>query len=335
MLYWLASSAGVPRYRGKPLPYFDGERFHNLAPFPLPGLGAVLRWKLTTPHGEWPSWVEFPEAPAPPTRVAEGARITFINHATVLIQLAGLNILTDPVYSDTIGPISWFGMKRHKAPGIPFELLPKIDVVLLSHNHYDHLDVPTLRRLAARDAPKILAGLGNAAFLEKVGLRDNVDLELWQDFRLGSVTFTLTPTQHWSSRSINDRCRALWGGFYVQSSQARIYFAGDTGFGSHFADTTARLGAPDVALLPIGSFEPRWFMGAQHMSPEEAVAAHRALAAKTSIAIHFGCFDLASDGMTAPLEALRSALSSRRMPAGCFRWLEHGESYAMGTHARP
>jgi hypothetical protein len=114
VLYWPASSSGVPRYRGKPSAHFDGERFHNLAPFPLPGLAAVLRWKLTTPHGEWPSWVEFPQAPAPPGRVTEGARMAFINHATLLIQLAGLNILTDPVFSDTIGPISWFGMK----PGV-------------------------------------------------------------------------------------------------------------------------------------------------------------------------------------------------------------------------
>ena len=231
------------------------------------------------------------------------------------------------MFSEHIGPFPRFGAKRHKAPGVPFEQLPKIDVVLLSHNHYDHLDVPSLRRLIARDAPTILAGLGNGAFLERVKLSGCVELDLWENHRQGDVTFTLTPAQHWSSRSITDRFRSLWGGFYIHSGKTKVFFAGDTGFSPHFTATASRLGAPDIALLPIGAYEPRWFMRAQHMDPKEAIMAHLTLHAKVSIATHFGCFDLASEGMFAPQEALKTAMSAQHLPNDQFVLLEHGESF--------
>jgi L-ascorbate metabolism protein UlaG (beta-lactamase superfamily) len=317
----------VPRYRGELTSHYDGERFSNLTPFDVPGLGSVLRWKFTTRHEKWPERVDFPKAPAPPARVNDATRITFINHATVLIQLAELNILTDPVFAEHIGPFPRFGAKRHKAPGVPFERLPKIDVVLLSHNHYDHLDVPSLRRLVARDAPTILAGLGNRAFFEKEKIQGCVELDLWENHQRENVTFSFTPAQHWSSRSISDRFRSLWGGFYVHSDKTTVFFAGDTGWGPHFTTISSKLGAPDIALLPIGAYEPRWFMRAQHMDPAEAVMAHLTLRAKVSIATHFGCFDLASEGMFAPQEALKIAMSAQQLQNDQFLVLEHGESF--------
>jgi L-ascorbate metabolism protein UlaG (beta-lactamase superfamily) len=319
----------APRYHGKTTAHFDGQGFKNLFPFEAPGLLDVLRWQLTTPHGAWPDRVEFPAAPTPPARVTEGVRITFVNHATVLIQLGGLNLLTDPVFSERIGPLARWGVgtRRHKAPGLAFEQLPRIDVVLVSHNHYDHLDIPSLRRLASRDAPTILTALGNAALLARSRISGAIELDLWESHSHGGVTCTLTPAQHWSSRSMTDRFRSLWGGFYVQSGTTKIYFAGDTGYGPHFEATRERLGAPDVALLPIGAYEPRWFMGPQHMDPADALSAHQVLGAQTSIATHFGCFDLASDGMSAAPEGLGRALAEQQLSEGRFVLLEHGQAW--------
>jgi L-ascorbate metabolism protein UlaG (beta-lactamase superfamily) len=326
----VAAILAVPRHSGPVSPHFDGKRFSNLAPFVEPSLVDILRWKLFTTDEEWPTAVAFPTLPPPPSRIAAGARVTFINHATVLLQLDGLNVLTDPVYSERLGPIASIGVARHKAPGIPFDQLPKIDVVLISHNHYDHLDVPTLRRLVTRDQPILLAGLGNRAFFEAEGLGARaVDLDLFESHDVAGVSFTFTPAQHWSARSLADRRRSLWGGFYVRGPSARIYFAGDTAAGPHFERIHERLGAPDVALLPIGAYAPRWFMRPQHIDPAEAVDAHLVLGAKTSIAIHFGCFDLASEGMLAPVEQLTQALATRKLPSERFLALEHGESFSL------
>jgi L-ascorbate metabolism protein UlaG (beta-lactamase superfamily) len=332
----VASLLSVPRYSGPISPHFDGKRFSNLAPFEEPSFVDVLRWRLFTADEEWPKYVEFPVAQPPPSRVTTGVRVTFINHATVLLQLDGLNVLTDPVYSDRLGPIVAFGVPRHKAPGIPFEQLPKIDVVLISHNHYDHLDVPTLQRLVARDRPVLLAGLVNRAFFEARGIHTQaVDLDLYGSHEHSGVSFTFTPAQHWSARSLTDRHRSLWGGFYVRGRAARIFFAGDTGAGAHFLQIREKLGAPDIALLPIGAYAPRWFMRPQHIDPEEAVAAHQTLGAKTSIAIHFGCFHLASEGMLAPVERLAAALAARKIAARQFLALEHGESFSVDPKILP
>jgi L-ascorbate metabolism protein UlaG (beta-lactamase superfamily) len=321
----LAELFAVPRYRGPISPHFDGKRFTNLFPFEAPGFGKVLRWRLLTQHAEWPERVAFPEAKTVRARISDGAVITYVNHATVLVQIAGLNILTDPVFSERIGPISRFGTRRHKDPGIAFERMPKIDVILISHNHYDHLDIATLSRFAERDSPTVLTGLGNAALLDREGIAGGLELDLWESRRIGKITFTLTPTQHWSSRSLSDRFRALWGAFYLQSGKTRIYFGGDTGFGPHFAETARRLGAPDIALLPIGAYAPRWFMRAQHLDPADAVEAHLALGAKVSVGIHFGCFNLASEGMLEPVEELERARIARRLTRSSFVTLEHGE----------
>lgn len=301
-----------------------------MAPFKEPSYWDVLSWKLTgDPAPEWPDWVDVPPAEPPPARVSDGLRITFVNHATVLVQLEGLNILTDPVWSDNVGPTSWLGPERHKAPGIAFEKLPKVDVVLISHNHYDHLDVPTLKRLAERDRPLVLAGLGTQALLAEEDIARAEDLDWWQSREVGKVRITFAPAQHWSSRGLGDRNVNLWGSFFIRAEAQSVYFAGDTGKGPHFAAIRERLGAPTVALLPIGAYEPRWFMHPQHINPAEAVEAHRVLGAERSVGIHFGTFDQTDEGMDQPPRELAEALRAQGVDPSTFVALENGASFSV------
>lgn len=323
---------GAPRYVGPPSEHFDGERFRNMAPFKEPSYWDVLAWKLSGPAApEWPDWVDIPAAEPLPPRVSDGLRITYVNHATVLVQLENLNILTDPVWSDSVGPTSWLGPERHKAPGIPLEKLPKVDVVLISHNHYDHLDVPTLERLAERDQPLILAGLGTKALLAEHGIERAEDLDWWQSRDVGGVRVTFAPAQHWSTRGLGDRNVNLWGSFFIRAPRQSVYFAGDTGRGPHFAAIRERLGSPTVALLPIGAYEPRWFMHPQHIDPAEAVEAHRVLGAERSVGIHFGTFDQTDEGMEQPQRELAEALRSQGVSPAAFVALENGTSISVAA----
>ncbi len=326
---------GAPPYVGPPSDHFDGEEFRNMGPFKEPSYWDVLTWKLTGPPSKkWPDWVDFPAAEPPPARVSEGMRITFVNHATVLVQLENLNILTDPVWSESVGPTSWLGPERHKAPGIPFEKLPKVDVVLISHNHYDHLDMPTLARLAERDQPLILAGLGTSALLDDDDIAHAEDLDWWSSRDVGKVRITFAPAQHWSTRGLGDRNVNLWGSFFISAPGQSVYFAGDTGNGPHFAAIRKRLGAPTVALLPIGAYEPRWFMHPQHINPAEAVEAHRVLGAERSVGIHFGTFDQTDEGMDQPQRDLAEALRAQGVDSRAFVALENGAAISV-TRPKP
>lgn len=321
---------GAPRYRGPVSDHFDGERFKNAGPFEERNFGDVLKWRLSKrPVSKWPEWVEIAQQPAPPPVVARGVRITMINHATVLIQTEGINVLTDPVWSERVGPVSWLGPKRHKAPGVAFEALPKIDAVVISHNHYDHLDLPTIARIAARDRPVIMAGLGTAALFEEHAIPGAVDLDWWQSRTIGTATITFAPAQHWSTRGVSDRNVNLWGSWFIAARAGDVYFAGDTGDGPHFAQIRERLGAPAIALLPIGAYLPRWFMRPQHIDPREAVAAHRTLGARHSVAIHWGTFNQADDGIHQPALELIDVLRSEQLPISAFRLLENGEFFAI------
>jgi L-ascorbate metabolism protein UlaG (beta-lactamase superfamily) len=256
-----------------------------------------------------------------------------INHSTVLIQLDGLNILTDPVYSPRVGPFSWVGPRRHRDPGIPFDELPPIHAVLISHNHYDHLDLPTLGRLAERHRPRILVPLGNTALLESEGIAGGEDMDWWQSTTVGTaLRVTLVPARHWSGRGLDDRFRTLWGGFVIEGSGGPVYFAGDTGWGRHFAEIRRRFGPMRLALLPIGAYQPRWFMKAAHISPAEAVRAHLTLGAGTSLAIHYGTFQLSDEGQDQPLFDLRRAVSGADMGDSQFWALQHGEARDVPLH---
>ncbi len=315
---WLIGCAG-PAYRGAP-PHapFDGERFTNQAPFDPPGPLKILRWQLLDPVGEpWPDRI--PARPAQPVAaVTSGARITLIGHASVLIQLDGVNVLADPVWAEHIGPIGPLGPRRFQPPGIRFDDLPPIHAVVISHDHFDHLDLPTLKRLAERHHPRILAGLGTAAFLNEEGIPGGEDLDWWTSTTVGPVTVTMAPAQHWSRRGLGDQQHRLWGSYFVAGTQKSVYFAGDTAWGPHFAQVRERLGAPSLALLPLGAYQPRWFMKSQHIGPDQAVAAHRTLGAGRSVGIHWGTFDLSDEGPFDPVVDLRQALRDQGLPEDAF-----------------
>jgi L-ascorbate metabolism protein UlaG (beta-lactamase superfamily) len=282
-----------PHYHGPASDHFDGRRFHNHQDG-WQSEGSFLRWQMNRRPGLWPEWIDAPPGPPPPTRVDEGRlRVTWVNHSTLLVQMDGLNILTDPIWSERCSPVSFTGPKRHRPPGLRFEDLPPIDAVLVSHNHYDHLDLPTLRRLKGA---RIFTPLGNAAVIGEA-----TDLDWWQEARLSDrVKVTLVPAQHFCARGISDRNATLWGGFVISGPSGHVYFAGDTGWGRHFSEIAETFGAVRLAMLPIGSYLPRWFMKPAHISPEEAVKAHFALRAKTSVAMHYGTFELGDDGMDEP-----------------------------------
>lgn len=299
----------APPYRGPRSDHFDGERFHNQDPAPH-SQGSFFKWMMNRERGPWRKWTDAPPGPPPPERVADGLRITFINHATTLIQMDGVNILTDPIWSDRAFPLRRIGPKRHRPPGIRFDDLPPIDLVLVSHNHYDHLDLPTLERLAARNAPRIAVPLGTSALLARNEIGRAEELDWWESRPVrGPVSVTLVPAQHFSARGFSDRNRNLWGGWVVTGPSGSVYFAGDTGWGPHFAEIRERLGPIRLALIPIGAFRPRWFMKPVHLGPDEAVRAHDVLAAGTSVAIHHGTFALGDDGETEPVTELKKALA--------------------------
>lgn len=304
-----------------PSDHFDGRRFFNPGVDTDRSLGQVLRWLLGRRRSAWPACRDDPVDPA---RLAElgadgGIALTYIGQATFLIQMDGLNILTDPMFSDRASPVGWAGPRRVRPPAVPLDRLPPIHLVLLSHNHYDHLDLPSLKVIARRWAPPIVTGLGNAAYLRAHGVGGAVDCDWWQTFSLaGGVRVTFVPAQHWSKRVTLARRSTLWGGHLVEGLAGRVYFAGDTGYPAQFGEIRRRLGSPDLALLPIGAYEPRWFMGPQHMNPEDAVRAHGDLGARLSVAMHFATFPLTDEGIDAPAADLALAMARFGLPDGCF-----------------
>ncbi len=313
----------APRFRGVKSDHFDGERFHNHQSG-WQTEASFLQWQMNREPGQWREWVDAAPGPPPPARVGDGGlRVTFVNHATTLIQMDGMNILTDPIWSDRCSPVSLAGPKRHRPPGIRFEELPKIDVVLVSHNHYDHLDLPTLRMLQKEHDPIIITPLGNGALMARGGVKGARELDWWGAADPGGMRITAVPAQHFSARGISDRNRNLWGGFVISGASGNVYFAGDTGWGKHFAEVAERFGPMRLAILPIGAYLPRWFMKPAHISPAEAVDAHDALKASTSMAIHFGTFNLGDDGETQPVDDLREAIAAKGNPR--FWVLEFGE----------
>ncbi len=301
---------------------------------PAPGLGDVLRLLFREGTTPWPRWVDNPH----PLRLPEGlpagrVAATFVNHASFLLQSRGLNLLFDPIFSPRASPVSWAGPKRVKAPSPSFEQLPDIGLVLVTHNHYDHMDLPSLARLRRRFDPLFVTGRGNAATLAKAGLTKVLELEWWQEAGAaalgragGGARVTYTPARHFSARGLRDRGWALWGGFHLELEGLRVFFAGDTAYGPHFAEISSRLGAPDLALLPIGAYAPRWFFRAFHCDPEDAARAHLDLRARLSLAMHFGTFKLTKEAYDQPVRELGEALSKKGIPPSGFRVLEHGQT---------
>jgi L-ascorbate metabolism protein UlaG (beta-lactamase superfamily) len=311
--------------------HFDGRRYHNPGHAGEHSLWEVLRWALTRKKQPWPKWIDDPPRPAPPPRLADGQlEITFVGHSTFLLQLGGINVLTDPQWSERASPVQWAGPRRVRRPGIAFEQLPPIDLVLVSHNHYDHLDLGTLHRLEQRHAPLFVTGLGNRRYLNRRGVAKVEEIDWWQTFAFrDDLRITMTPAQHFSRRGLFDRNVTLWGGFWIEFATRKLFFAADTGYADHFAQIRERLGSPDVALLPIGAYEPRWFMGQAHMNPEEAVRAHLDLGAALSIGMHFGTFQLTDEPIDEPVRALRESLTKHGIDEQLFRILGFGETMAI------
>lgn len=307
----------------EPSDHWDGRRFKNPAgPTPLP-FTAVPRMLLER-RTPWPLRIDQPPR-LPASLDGASAALTFIGHATFLIQTAAGNILTDPMYSQRAGPIL-FGPRRVRQPSVRFDDLPPISTVLLSHNHYDHCDLPTLRNLARRFDPTVITPLGNGALVRTAGITRVEELDWWEEARTVTTPVTVTPAHHFSARTPFDRNRALWGGFVMASGKVRIYFAGDTAYRPFFGELRERLGPIDLAVLPIGAYEPRWFMHAVHMNPAEAVRAHLELEAAQSIAMHFATFQLTTEGIDEPVIGLRDACHALNVPLSRFRTLGFGES---------
>jgi L-ascorbate metabolism protein UlaG (beta-lactamase superfamily) len=306
--------------------HFDGTRFFNPDARQAPSFLDALRWKLTTRPEPSPSFIPDVEPSVPPLRVEGSAlRITLVNHSTVLLQHRGWNILTDPIWSERTSPLSWIGPRRRRAPGVLWKDLPPIDVVLLSHNHYDHLDLPTLRLLAARGGARFIVPAGVDMLLRSENIGPVHCMDWGQALSLPgplpSFTLHSVPALHFSSRSLRDRNKTLWCGYMLEFSERLVYFAGDTGFGTHFAQIREAFGAPHVSLLPIGAYEPRWFMSPVHMGPDEAVRTHQILGSRISIAIHHGTFQLADEGLDTPKKQLLDSA-----PQDSFLVLNNGQS---------
>jgi len=323
----LRSLNGGPGYDGPPSDHFNGVRFFNPGAPAGRSFGDFLRWQRTRQRTPWPQWVQNRATPSLPERLEGGQlALTFINHITFLLQFRGLNILTDPVYSDRVSPFRSRGPRRVRDPGLAFKDLPPIQVVLVTHNHYDHLDIETLLRLQAAHSPRFVTTLGNRAFLAEFGIHEVEELDWWQSVDIAGARVTLTPAQHWSARRPRNRNRTLWGGFVISADGRQVYFAGDTGYGGHFHEVRQRFGKADVALLPIGAYEPRWFMRDQHMNPDDAVRAHLDLEASVSVGTHFGCFQLTDEGIDDPPRELVAARERYRVAPESFVVLETGET---------
>lgn len=317
----------APTWRGPQTDHFDGAKFMTPdAPSQRAGTGAFFKWQLSRERGVWKPYHDEKPGPPPPHHVADGQmRVTFINHATTLIQLDGVNVLTDPIYSARASPFSFAGPSRVRPPGIKFEELPVIHAVVLSHNHYDHLNVETLKRLQdAFPHLEIFAGLGNRAFLDSQGLRNVHELDWEQALKVGELTVRSVRNQHFSNRGLFDADGTLWTAWVLEGPRAgKAYFAGDTGYGPHFKDVGARHGPFRLAVLPIGAYKPGWFMGPVHQGPAEAVQAAVDLRAATAVPMHYGTFELADDGETEAVELLEQAMKAQ--PGSGFVVLGFGE----------
>jgi L-ascorbate metabolism protein UlaG (beta-lactamase superfamily) len=297
----------------------DGHR--NVA-----GLADILKWQLSGSRQKWPRKIENNTHVPPPKRVhGKDLSATWIGHSTVLIQTAGLNILTDPFFSKRASPFQFAGPKRIRDPGISIEDLPAVDLVLLSHNHYDHLDAPALAALKNIHDPKLITTLNNGRYVKNYPC---TELDWRQSVECGDARITLMPALHWSKRSVSDTNKALWGAFVIATAGGVIYFAADTGYGTGetFHEVKLKFGAPRLSLLPIGAYEPRWFMKPQHMNPEEAVQAHLDLGSAKSLAIHHGTVQLTDEAVDAPVVALEDALAFHKIEKADFMVSEIGQS---------
>lgn len=335
-------------YQGPASGHFDGERFFNPdEDAPLSGSSRsrfFSRWARSAERAPWPDRV--PVTPTVPLRriAGDAMRVTWIGHSTVLVQTQGLNILTDPIWSDRASPVSFTGPRRVRAPGVRFDDLPRIDLVLVSHNHYDHMDLPTLRRLWRRDRPRIVTGLGNDTILRGAG----IEAEAYDWGRAAPLPCQLRPppgrvdravlpctviverVHHWDSRWFTDRNRALWSGFTLRLPGGNIFFAGDTGWGDgSWVREAARHGPFRLAIIPIGAYEPRDFMHSHHVNPEEAMAIFEALNPVRALGVHWGTFQLTFEPIDQPWQRLAALRRARGLADDRFVAVQAGQGFSV------
>jgi L-ascorbate metabolism protein UlaG (beta-lactamase superfamily) len=302
-------------------------RFSHLATSPTRGPADIIRWRiLDTLSGRRvrdPAGYTY----ATPVRPNDGAVIaspapslTWIGHATFVLRLGGALVATDPIWSDRISGV----IKRLAPPGVSFDALPPLDVVTVSHNHYDHLDVPTLRRIGKRALYVTLPG--NAPFLRGAGVENIVELDWWQSHRIGALEITAVPARHWSMRAPWNRNEALWGGFVFRGPEGAAYHSGDTALFDGFAEIGERAGPIDWAMLPIGAYEPRWFMEPQHMNPEDAGQAFERLGARHLVAMHWGTFKLTDEPLGEPPARIAHYFEDHGLDPGRLWILDVGET---------
>jgi N-acyl-phosphatidylethanolamine-hydrolysing phospholipase D len=341
----------------------DGYQ-NNYVEFQPRGLLDLLKWKREASRDGLPKPPRTPTPTVAPdlafiqanARAASATSpqamqpaITWIGHATMLAQFGGLNVLTDPVFSERVSPLSFVGPKRHVAPGLTLAQLPRVDLVLISHNHYDHLDDASVRALAAQPGgpPLFVVPLGLQAWFADRGITSVVELDWWQSHTLtsptGPVEVVLTPVQHWSGRGLNDRLKTLWGGYAVFAPDLHLFFTGDTAYSKDFTDIRARFasrqtpeqgGGFDIALIAVGAYEPRWFMTSQHVNPAEAVQIHRDVNAKRSVGIHWGTFELTDESLDQPPSDLADARRAKGVPDEDFFVLAIGETRKLPKRPR-
>ena len=310
---------------------FDGERFDNIEPFPDKSFWKdVLGWQIkrlfTVPSWDRVKDQKFYSATQPSSKELQTA---VIGHSTVLIQMDDVNILTDPHYSKRSSPFSWIGPKRVTQPGIDFLSLPPIDIVVISHDHYDHLDLPTLKRLSENHSPNIYVGLGNKKMMKEYGIKNVIEMDWWDGITYKGIKIQMVPVQHWSARSTDDRRTTLWGGFVFHGSK-KVFFVGDSGYGTGkvFKMIHERIGDMDLSLIPIGAYMPRKFMKNNHVWPEESVKIHQDVKSKQSVGIHFGTFsDLTDESIDDPPKRLKKALEAAGIPESSFIVPELGKTY--------
>ncbi|PDT51910.1 MULTISPECIES: MBL fold metallo-hydrolase [Sinorhizobium] len=326
-------TGGNRYYRGPVSDHFDGIRFYNPGGMAPRGFADLLRWQLRGKRVRWPKHYDSPFIEVRPELNFDGdrLRVTMIGHATLLIQVAGLNILTDPVWSHRASPFAFAGPHRHNAPGIRMDDLPPIDVVLVTHNHYDHLDVETLGTLHAEHAPLIATPLGNDTIIRRAVPDAELAVLDWGE-RIeidDGVVVHAEPCHHWSARGMRDRRMALWSAFVIETPVGKIYHVGDTGFhgGINYRAARDKHGSFRLANLPFGCYEPRWFMESHHQNPEEAVMGMIACGAEHVAGHHWGTFRLTDEGIEEPLRALEAALARAGVEPRRFRPLRPGEVF--------
>ncbi|WP_062118626.1 MBL fold metallo-hydrolase [Aureimonas sp. AU40] len=326
--------AGNRYYTGPVSDHFDGTRFFNPGGIEPRPFADVLRWQFGRDRARWPKAVQSPFPQAVPKARVEDLRVTMVGHATLLVQIAGLNILTDPVWSERVSPFSFIGPKRVLPPGIAFEALPRIDLVLLSHNHYDHLDTATLKRLKAAHDPLVVTPLGNDRIVLDAVPGMRIRTGDWGDrIETPGAVVHVEPAHHWSARGTRDRRMALWASFVVETEAGRIYHVGDTGFhrGINYRAAAEKHGGFRLAILPIGAYKPRWFMEGQHQDPNEAVEGMVLAKAEFAAGHHWSTFQLTDEPIDEPGRVLATALKAKAIGAGRFRPMLAGEVWDVPT----